>query len=294
VPNSSPVTLSSGIYSWVASYSGDALNKPSKSSIGSEIGIVAPSPTSLSTTLSGGGQSGTSITVPEKTTVIDMATLSGTNAASATGKLTYIVYPDSDCDESPVATNTVTVTAGNIPPSNPVTLSRSGTYSWVASYSGDPNNASSQSSCGSETATVQGRSSSYVKTKLVGKGTSEDGILTVSAGTPVSDSATLGGDNASSAGGTLTYTVYELATCEHGSGWWGSSDSSCSPTVVSTDTVTVTNGNVPNSSPVTLSSGIYSWVASYSGDALNKPSKSSIGSEIEIVSKHHPSLGSRT
>ena len=39
------------------------------------------------------------LTVPEGTPVSDTATLSGTNAATATGKLTYKVYRDKECKE---------------------------------------------------------------------------------------------------------------------------------------------------------------------------------------------------
>jgi hypothetical protein len=266
------------------SFAGDTFYLPA--SVSSSLSLTTgPQPTTIATTLMGGGQSGTSITVPENTAVTDTATVSGTNAASATGTVTYNVYPDSDCDESPVATSTVTVTAGSVPPSTAVSLSKSGTYNWTASYSGDTANAPSVSKCGSETEIVKGPESTRIKTKLLG-GKVDDGVLLVPANTPVSDSATLSGDNVSSAGGTVTYTVYADPLCDHGSessSSSSSSNSSCKPSVVSTDTVTVTDGVVPNSSPVSLSPGFYSWLASYSGDALNKPSTSEFGSETEIV-----------
>ena len=47
--------------------------------------------------------------------------------------------------------------------------------------------------------------------------------------------------------------------------------------------VTVANGKVPKSNPVTLPVGVYEWQASYSGDANNQPSSSCFGSETEIV-----------
>jgi len=55
-------------------------------------GCVAP--TSISTTLSGWGQSGTAITVAPSSPVIDHGLLSGANVASATGTVTYSVYAD--------------------------------------------------------------------------------------------------------------------------------------------------------------------------------------------------------
>jgi hypothetical protein len=95
--------------------------------------------------------------------------------------------------------------------------------------------------------------------------------ITVYAGTSVVDSATLHGANEASAGGTVTYTVYESS--------WGHSH-----IVASGGTVTVNHGVVPDSKPVVLTSpGTYYWVASYSGNALNSPSTSAYGSEIETV-----------
>jgi hypothetical protein len=42
-------------------------------------------------------------------------------------------------------------------------------------------------------------------------------------------------------------------------------------------------GVVPNSAPVTLNAGVYSWQATYSGDATNAASQSRDGSETLIV-----------
>ena len=76
----------------------------------------------------------------------------------------------------------------------------------------------------------------------------------------------------SGAGGTVTYNIYSLNP--HQWGW---------NNVASGGTVTVTNGVVPPSNPVTLDPGVYAWKASYSGDTTNAPSKNHRGSGIEIV-----------
>jgi hypothetical protein len=112
-------------------------------------------PSTTSTSLSGGGQSGASISVPESTAVSDTATLSGTNASTATGTVTYSVYSDSGCTTavSTGAAQSIT-TPGTLPASSPVTLSTLGTYYWRASYSGDSANTASMSTCGSEVETV--------------------------------------------------------------------------------------------------------------------------------------------
>jgi hypothetical protein len=111
-------------------------------------------PTSVTTSLSGAGQFGPSITVPTGTAVTDSATLSGANAATATGTVTYDVYSDSACTVA-VSTGTAeNITApGTLPNSSPVTLS-TGTYYWQVSYSGDSANQPSTSICGSEVETV--------------------------------------------------------------------------------------------------------------------------------------------
>jgi Regulator of chromosome condensation (RCC1) repeat len=54
----------------------------------------APSPTQLSTSLTSGSQSGSSITVPTGTPVTDSASLSGTNSSTAGGTVDYTVYSD--------------------------------------------------------------------------------------------------------------------------------------------------------------------------------------------------------
>ena len=153
LPDSDPVTLTAGTYYWQASYSGDASNGPSTSTCGTagEMETVAPptpSDIAVATSLSGGGQSGTSISVPAGTAVTDTATLSGTNASTATGTVTYDVYSDSACTVA-VSSGTAEAitTPGTLPDSDPVTLT-AGTYYWQASYSSDASNGPSTSTCG--------------------------------------------------------------------------------------------------------------------------------------------------
>jgi hypothetical protein len=107
----------------------------------------------LTTTLSGGGHTGTSISVPVDTAVTDAATLTGTNASSATGSVTYTVYSNATCTKA-VSDGTAEpiTTPGTIPTSSPVTLATPGTYYWQATYSGNANNA--KSTCGDEVETV--------------------------------------------------------------------------------------------------------------------------------------------
>src|SRR5262249_28298700 len=81
----------------------------------------------------------------------------------------------------------------------------------------------------------------------------------VPLGSSVNDSATLTGANpgtgspGTGAGGTVTYSLFPNGTC--------------TAPATSTQTVTVTDANVPNSTPFTPTAGSYSYQASYSGDA---------------------------
>ncbi len=272
VPASTPVTLAAGTYYWQASYSGDSTNAPSKSTCGSEVETVTAvtSPVTVTTSLSGGGQTGASVSVPSGTAVSDTATLSGTNTSSAAGTVTYTVYSDSACTTSAGNGGTMTVSGGVVPASDPVTLGTPGTYYWQASYSGDSTNAPSKSTCGSEVETVTAVTSPVTVTTSLSGGGQTGASVAVPSGTAVSDTATLSGSNAATAGGTVTYNVY--------------SDSNCTQQLAGAeDQVAVTDGGVPASTPVTLAAGTYYWQASYSGDSTNAPSKSTCGSEVETV-----------
>src|SRR6266487_4588990 len=99
---------------------------------------------------------------------------------------------------------------------------------------------------------------------------------TVSVGDAVHDSATLTGATAD-AGGTVTYTVY--------------SDNTCSTQVADGGTKTVTNGNVPDSDPVTFNNaGTFFWQAVYSGDANNNGATSDCTSEKLVVNPNAPAI----
>ncbi len=116
---------------------------------------AAATVTCPTTSLSGGGQSGSSISVVSGTAVTDQATLSGNNAASATGTVTYSVYSDPACTVAVSSGKAESITTpGVLPTSTPVTLDTSGTYYWQAKYSGDDQNGTSANSCGSEVETI--------------------------------------------------------------------------------------------------------------------------------------------
>ena len=111
--------------------------------------------TGITTSLSGGGQSGPTITVPPNTAVSDTATLSGANSSQATGSVDYKVYSDASCMNLVSDQGTVTVNGQNVPASSSATLSTPGTYYWQAAYSGDSLNNPVTSTCGSEVEKVK-------------------------------------------------------------------------------------------------------------------------------------------
>jgi len=104
------------------------------------------------TTLHGSGQSGKVITVLPGAVVTDSAMVTGANATTAGGTMSYAVFSDANCTVLFASAGTKTVTNGVAQDSDPVTFLLPGTYNWVASYSGDPGsgNLASANKCGSE------------------------------------------------------------------------------------------------------------------------------------------------
>jgi hypothetical protein len=264
VPASSAVELPQGAYSWVAVYSGDAVNHSATSPCGSEI-VVVQAP--VTTTLSGGEQSGDGIVVPVETAVSDKATLHGPHASEATGTVKYAAYSDEECEELVTNAGEVTVEGGEVPASEEKKLEAGAVYYWQAEYSGDGKNPAATSVCGSEVLRVVTPTSLATTLSTGGESGSE---VEVEVGGTVSDEATLSGTNAATAEGYVEYSVY--------------SDSECTELAALAGGANVTGESVPASSKVKLPAGVYYWQAAYSGDEVNQDSTSSCGSATEVVS----------
>ncbi len=186
------------------------------------------------------------------TAVHDSATLTGATA-DAGGTVKYTVYSNDTCTDNPQDAGTKTVTNGDVPDSDPITFNNAGDFYWQAVYSGDANNDGTTSECTSE-------------------------HLVVNKATPsiVHDSATLTGATAD-AGGTVKYTVY--------------SNDTCTDNPQDAGTKTVTNGDVPDSDPITFNNaGTFYWQAVYSGDANNDGATSACQSEILVVNKNQSAI----
>ena len=181
--------------------------------------------------------------------------------------MTYTVYTNNTCSAGAIGAGTKTVTSGSVPDSNPITFNSAGTWYWQAVYSGDANNHGATSACESEVLTVNPNGPS-ISTKL------SQSVTDI--GDAIHDSATLSGAT-TSAGGTVTYTVYTNNTCSAGA--------------IDAGTKTVTNGSVADSNPITFNSaGTWYWQAVYSGDANNHGATSECQSEVLTVNPNSPSI----
>jgi hypothetical protein len=108
------------------------------------------------------------------------------------------------------------------------------------------------------------------KTSLSGDGLTGT-PLTVPQGVPVTDTATIGGPSAATAGGTVNYRSFR--------------DKACTLPAGTPSTKAVTKGTVAPSAPITLAPGIYYLQATYNGDAVNSPSASACGAEVLVVAR---------
>jgi hypothetical protein len=235
-----------GAYRWIASYSGDAANAAVAGACNdaNENATITPATPALVTTASAGGPIGTVLT--------DQATLSG--GASPTGSITFRLYGpnDASCAGAPVFTsNAIAVSGNGTYTSAPgFTSAALGTYRWIASYSGDANNAAIPGACNgaNESATITTAAPALVTTASAG------GPI----GTVLTDQATLsGGVNPT---GSITFRLY------------GPNDASCTGAPVFTSNAIAVNGNGTYASAPGYTStavGTYRWIASYSGDANN-------------------------
>ncbi len=209
--------------------------------------------------------------------VFDTATLAG--GFNPTGTITFQLYgPNNDtCAGAPVFTSVKPVTGSTDPRivvSDPYILPTVGVYHFVATYSGDANNA------------AVGPSDCLDPAETVGVGR-----MAVDLSTTASPAVTLGGavfDTATLAAGfnptgTITFTVF------------GPDDATCAGPPVFTSVRPVNgNGTYTSDQFTPTAPGLYRFVAGYSGDVNNAPAvtpcddpleqvRVNAGPEIEVV-----------
>jgi hypothetical protein len=231
-----------GAYSWVASYSGDAGNNGTSTACNDarETTTVSKASPTITTQATVSANTGAAIS--------DTAILAGGNAP--TGTITFTVFGPNNtaCSGAPAFTSTKTVGGAGSYPSDSFSATSAGTYSWVASYSGDAGNNAISTVCNDpgETSTVT-NSTPTITTQAT---------ATATTGGAISDTAILAGGSAPT--GTIAFTVF------------GPNNATCSGIPAFTSTKAISgNGSYPSDPFSPSSPGTYSWVASYSGDAGN-------------------------
>lgn len=154
-------TTAVGTYNWIAIYSGDANNKGATTSCSSEPVTIGMDPSSMSTTASAGGATGT--------VIHDTATVTG--GTNMTGTVTFKLFAPSDatCSGAALFTSAVPLGANGMATSaNFSATTTGGTYNWMASYSGDAHTAGSTSKCGSEPVVITASSVQGITTPGTG------------------------------------------------------------------------------------------------------------------------------
>jgi len=152
--------------------------------------------------------------------------------------------------------------AGGAVASGSFTPALAGSYRWIASYSGDANNAPVAGACGDpgESAVVQRAAPAIVSTASL-------------SGATITDTATVSG-RVNGLASTLDFRLY------------GPGDPTCAgaPVFVSAGaTYPIAGGPLSSAAFVAPSPGTYRWVASYSGDANNLPVAAPCGAAGESV-----------
>jgi hypothetical protein len=177
------------------------------------------------------------------------------HGAAPTGTVTFTLYGanDTKCAAAPVSTQTVPFALPAMSP--PYTPTKAGVYTWVASYSGDANNAPISGLCGDpgETVTVTALTPTIAVTASP----------TTGLGGTINASATLsGGYNPT---GTITFKLY------------GVTDQTCAAAPIFTMGVPVAKPATVSTPVKPVVAGTYHFIATYNGDAANNPVSTGCG-----------------
>ena len=266
-PSGSFTPLTAGTYRWVAVYSGDTNNASvtSPCNTAGESVVVAPATPAIVTSASP--------TVPAGGAIHDTATLSG--GVAPTGNIVFTLFGPNNatCSGTAIFTSQVTVNGNGSYPSAPFTTVLAGTYRWIATYSGDTNNAAVATLCADPAeAVVVTPAAPTISTQA---------SAPVTLGGTISDTATLAGGSAPT--GTITFTVF------------GPNNGTCSGTPAFPPTVVTVNGNgaYPSGTFTPTAAGTYRFVAVYSGDINNSPAgptSCSDPAEAVVVSPGAPTI----
>lgn len=183
-------------------------------------------------------------------TLTDTATLSG--GASPTQTITFTLFGPNNatCAGAPVFTSSRPVTANGNYTSAPFTPTAPGTYRWIASYSGDPNNAPVAGRCNDANENVDvDRARATITTQA---------SAAVALGGQISDTAML--NSGFNPTGTITFRAF------------GPNNATCAgaPAFTSAPRPVAGNGTYHSGPFTPTQAGSYRWTANYSGDANNE------------------------
>jgi trimeric autotransporter adhesin len=251
-------TAATGTYYWVATYNGDANNDVVSSGTADEPVTVTMATPSVSTTQQPS-------TAAVGSSIADKATVSA--GYNPTGTITFELYDNSTAAGSPLYTDTEPLSSGNATSAG-YAPTATGTYYWVATYSGDSDNNTAASGTADEPVTVTVATPSVSTTQQPN---------TATVGSSIADQATVtGGYNPT---GTVTFRLYDNSTAAG------------SP--LYTDTEPLSSGGATSASYSTAHAGTVYWVATYDGDANNGVSASGSADEPVTVTKATPSLATK-
>ncbi len=244
-----------GTYLWTATYSGDANNHEANTRCNDagERTMVLPRRPLLATSASPPAYLRKAARAqPAGLTIYDSAALR--LGFAPTGEITFQLFgPDnSSCAGPPIFTSATEINGNGIYRSEQFTPTASGTYRWVAVYSGDGNNRrTGPTRCGGPLEHVQ-------VTLPAEPQLTTTASASVDLGGHVYDTAHLSGG--SQPKGRIGFRLY------------GPDDSGCTGAPVFKATVGVDgNGDYKSPSFVPMTPGAYRWVAAYSGDGANHP-----------------------
>jgi hypothetical protein len=201
----------------------------------------------------------------------DSATLANTTSLDGTGTITFTLYTpgDATCASTPAATLIEGGIAGDGPftsPAGSVDASVTGTYHWIASFSGDGGDSAAATACADEPVTIT--PDATIST------TAEPSAAAL--GTTLQDSAILGNTTNLTGLGTITFNLYGVGDDACGSPL----DTETVATGTSAATVSTTTGYT------TAIAGTYEWTAAFSGDASNTAASTTCGEEPVVVTAH--------
>jgi len=259
-----------GTYRWIAIYGGDANNTAviGACNDANESTVVTRAAPTLTTTASAdtalGGEP-----------LTDSATITGRVNPQAGATILFRLYgpDDATCSGAPAFSPAPVAypEAGGAVTSPAFTPTQPGTYRWVASYSGDPNNLPAGGACNdSGESTVVSRAPTAITTLA-----SPD--IALGAGS-LTDNATVTGRVSPDGGGSITFRLY------------GPGDVTCSGAPAFSPAPVAypqAGGAVTSPAFTPTQAGTYRWIATYGGDASNAPASGTCDapSETTVVTR---------